>query len=207
MARARRARDRSCPGVGLARLRIAVASGIITEFGQRSGAEDRSQAGQARDDLRIRVLLESGGEFSFERGDLRVQLADNTNQRAHNHAVGAGDRRCRLQLRRTQRRLNLSGTRGHSTVTYRIKWRNFFSVRWRTLRYDWKQVRARSRQAGGVLKSNASWRSTTCLLSRPRSSRWRARDWSMGRSKRHQPLKKPRHLILQVTSGTSCINC
>jgi hypothetical protein len=59
VARARRARDRSCPSVGLARFRIGVASGIIAKFGQRSGAEHRSQTGQARDNLRIGVLLES----------------------------------------------------------------------------------------------------------------------------------------------------
>ena len=49
VAGARGARNRSCPSVGLARLRIAVASGIIAKLGQRSGAKHRSQARQARD--------------------------------------------------------------------------------------------------------------------------------------------------------------
>jgi hypothetical protein len=42
VACARGARDRSRPGVGLACLRIAVASGIVTKLGQRSRTERRS---------------------------------------------------------------------------------------------------------------------------------------------------------------------
>jgi hypothetical protein len=62
VACARGARDRSGPSVGLACFGIAVVSGIITKLGQRSGTEDRSQAGQA--DLCVQhadnVLIASG---------------------------------------------------------------------------------------------------------------------------------------------------
>jgi hypothetical protein len=44
------------------------------------------------------VLLKGAGELGFHRRDLGVQLADNVHKRAHNDAVGAGDRLPRLEL-------------------------------------------------------------------------------------------------------------
>ena len=102
-------RQRRGVGAVPAGLRRVVAFGVIPELAEHPGAEDHAETGQGTVDAGVRVLLKMGCQFSFEFGDLVVDLPDLTDGGTGTRGERPAHCGQRLELRGAQRLADLGG--------------------------------------------------------------------------------------------------